>query len=211
MFSAIILAAGASQRMGYPKALLRYRGQTFLGTIVVACRAVGIARAVVVLGPDEGKVLQEVDLQGTTVLRNPDPASGPLASLQLALARVLNHPVEAVLVWHVDRPHVSLTTIQALVERFGQGQPDIVLPVHGGRRGHPVLFGRRVFGELLNTPQQAGARAVVHADPARVAAVPVDDPAVVEDVDTPEAYRELLRRVDHVDAASPRPPESPLP
>lgn len=210
MLSAIILAAGASERMGYPKALLRYRDQTFLGTIIEACRAVGVARPIVVLGPDEDKILSALDLHDTVIVRNLDPATGPLTSLQLGLEQVLNHPVEGALVWHVDRPHVSVATIEALVERFGRGKPAIVLPEHQRRRGHPVLFGRQVFEELLHTPAAAGARAVVRADASRVAVVPVTDAAVVEDVDTPEAYRELLRRVDH-SGATPPPPEFPRP
>ncbi len=210
MLSAIILAAGASERMGHPKALLHYRQQTFVETIVEACRAAGFARRIVVLGPDEDKVLSEVSLRDIVVLQNPEPATGPLASLKLGLRELLNHPVEAVLVWHVDRPHVSVATIQALAARFEDGKPTIVLPEHGGRRGHPVLFGRPVFEELLETSLDEGARAVVNADPSRVVTVAVDDPAVVEDVDTPEAYRDLLRRADRSDA-SPRPPESQRP
>jgi molybdenum cofactor cytidylyltransferase len=210
MLAAIILAAGASERMGHPKALLHYRDKTFLETIVEACGAAGFARRIVILGPDEDKVLAGIDLRDVTVVQNPEPSTGPLASLHLGLEEILNHPVEAVLVWHVDRPHVSVATIQALVARFEQGKPVIVLPEHAGWRGHPVLFSRLVFEELLSAPLGEGARAVVNADPSRVATVAVDDPAVVEDVDTPEAYRDLLRRVDRSDA-SPRPPESPQP
>jgi molybdenum cofactor cytidylyltransferase len=210
MLSAIILAAGASERMGYPKALLRYRGETFLETILEACRAAGLVRPMVVLGPDDRKVLAELDLGGATLVRNPDPATGPLTSLKLALATVLNHPVEAALVWHVDRPHVSVATIQALVDEFERTKAAVVLPKYRGHRGHPVLFGCTVFRELMSTPSSEGARAVVRADPSRVVAVPVADAAVIEDVDTPEAYRELLRRADRSDA-SPPPPESQRP
>ena len=206
------MAAGArtSLTFTHPKALLHYRQQTFLETIVEACRAAGFARRIVVLGTDEDKVLSEVSLEDVTVVQNPDPATGPLASLKLGLRELLNHPVEAVLVWHVDRPHVSVATVEALAARFQEGKPAIVLPEHSGRRGHPVLFSRAVFEELLGAPLDQGARAVVNADPSRVVAIAVDDAAVVEDVDTPEAYRDLLRRVDQSDA-SPRPPESPRP
>jgi molybdenum cofactor cytidylyltransferase len=210
MLSAIILAAGASERMGYPKALLRYRGETFLETILEACRAAGFVRLMVVLGPDDHKVLAELDLGGVTMVQNPYPASGPLTSLKLALETVLNHPVEAVLVWHVDRPHVSVATIQALVEEFERTRAPVVLPEYRGLRGHPVLFGRTVFSELMSTPASNGARAVVRADPSRVVTVPVTDAAVIEDVDTPDAYRELLRRADRSDT-SPPPPESQRP
>ncbi len=133
-------------------------------------------------------------------MENADPTSGPLRSVQLALRQILDHPVEAVLVWHVDRPHVGIATAQALIDRFREGGASIVVPAYHGKRGHPVLFARAVFEELLAVPPANGARQVVRADPARVATVPVSDQAVCEDIDTPEDYAALLRQVD------PRPP-----
>lgn len=208
MIAAIILAAGASQRMGEPKALLRFRGTTFLETELEASRAAGIERRIVVLGPDADEAISRIDLSSVTTLRNPHPTTGPIGSIKLAITEVLNHPVEGVLVWHVDRPHVTVATVRALLDRFASRDAAIVVPEYRGRRGHPVLFGRAVFRELLDAPVAEGARAVVRADPSRVAAVPVDDPAVIEDVDTPEAYRNLLRSIDRGDASPPL-PESP--
>jgi molybdenum cofactor cytidylyltransferase len=196
MIAAIIPAGGASERMGAPKALLPYRGRTFLQAILDACGALGLERRLVVLGYDADKILTGIDLSAATVLRNPLPETGPLGSIQAGIEAVLNHPVEGVLVWHVDRPHVAISTVQALLDRFREGGEPIVVPSHEGRRGHPVIFGREVFEELLAAPEDQGARAVVRSDPSRLALVPVDDPAVSEDIDTPEAYRSLLRRED---------------
>lgn len=196
MIAAIIPAAGSSERMGEPKALLSYRGTTFLETILQACSALSLKRRIVVLGSDADRIVQAVDLSGETVLINPDPASGPLRSVQLAIRQVLDHPVEAVLVWHVDRPHVGIATAEALIDRFREGAAGIVVPVYSGRRGHPVLFARAVFEELLTAPLSGGARQVVRADPARVATVTVSDRAVCEDIDTPDDYAALLRDVD---------------
>jgi len=208
MIAAIILAAGASERMGEPKALLKFRGATFLETVLDASLAAGVERRIIVVGPDGDKVLLGKDLSHVTVVRNPVPETGPLGSMKLAIAEVINHPVEGVVAWHVDRPHVAVATVQALLDRFASRDAAIVVPEYRGRRGHPVLFGREVFPELLSTSSAEGARAVVRADPSRVAVVPVDDPAVVEDVDTPEDYRRLLRSIDRGDA-SPPPQESP--
>lgn len=77
---------------------------------------------------------------------------------------------------------------------FLRSNKPIALPVFEGKRGHPVLFGRSVFEELLNAPASGGARTVVRADPSRVLEVLVTDRGVVEDIDTPEAYQELVRR-----------------
>jgi molybdenum cofactor cytidylyltransferase len=205
VIAAIILAAGASQRMGYPKALLTYRSMTFLEAVLQVTEAAAIKRKIVVLGPDGSKVLSQMNLSNADVdvITNPRPETGPLKSLQLGITRVVNHPVDGVLAWHVDRPHVKLATIQALLARFRRGDASIVVPGYEARRGHPTVFGRGVFDELLAAPEEHGARSVVRADPARVAVVPVDDPAVVEDVDTPAEYLDLLRRTDATDATPP--------
>ncbi|MDH3456915.1 MAG: nucleotidyltransferase family protein [Gemmatimonadota bacterium] len=209
MIAAIILAAGKSERMGTPKALLALRGSTFLEAGVVACEAAGLNRRVIVLSPDIDKLPDNIDLHGSTVVRNRQPASGPIGSIRLGIEAVVNHPVEAVLVWHVDRPHVSLTTLAAVIDRFRDGGVSIVVPEFRGQRGHPVLFGRAVFEELRQAPDDQGARSVVRADPSRVAFVAVDDPAILEDINTPEDYKALLGRIEEGGATLRRPdPES---
>lgn len=190
MIGAIILAAGASSRFGSDKALLRYHGVPFLIQICGVVEAAGLHPTVVVLGPSAVKVLNELDLQASIIVRNPEPDTGPLQSLKLALAK-LNQTVDGVLAWHVDRPQIELATVERLIAVARTGPAPIIVPAYGGRRGHPVVFMRPVFDELLSTPNALGARAVVRADPGRVAVVAVDDPSVLEDVDTPEDYTNL--------------------
>ena len=204
MIAAIILAAGESARMGHPKALLSYRGEPFLAGMLKACYAVGLDRRVVVLGHHADKVLSFIDLSDVTTVRSEELTAGPIGSIRAGIRLLADHPIDGVVVWPVDRPHVTTATVAALIDGFrsgggpgvgvGAGGRPIVLPVHAGRRGHPVLFGRAVFDELLAVPEGEGARSVVRADPSRVFMVPVDDPAVLEDFNTPEEYRDLLRR-----------------
>ncbi len=198
MFAAIILAAGASERMGYPKALLPYRGRPFLAGILEACYAAGIEKRIVVLGYYADKIKEELDLSDVTVAMNEELDTGPIGSVRAGLAALAPFPVDAVLVWPVDRPHVAVATVEALLDGFRSSHQPIVVPTHAGQRGHPVLFGRRVFAELLGAPNAEGARAVVHRDPARVAEVPVGDRAVLEDFNTPDDYKKLLRKEDQV-------------
>ncbi len=198
MFAAIILAAGASERMGYPKALLPYRGEAFLAGILRVCFAAGIERRVVVVGYYADKIMKEIDLSDVTVTENTELDAGPIGSIRAGLRVLEGQPVDAALVWPVDRPHVAVATVAALLDGFRASHRPIVVPLFGGRRGHPVLFGRSVFRELLEAPDAQGARAVVRRDPSRVQAVPVDDPAVLEDFNTPEDYKKLLRREDSV-------------
>jgi molybdenum cofactor cytidylyltransferase len=198
MFAAIILAAGASERMGYPKPLLPYRGRPFLTGILDAAFASGIDLRVVVLGYYADKIKQELDLSGVIVTTNEDLESGPIGSIRAGIRALAPHSVEAALVWPVDRPHVPVATVAALLDAYRETHRAIVAPVFQGRRGHPVLFARSVFDELLAAPDDQGARYVVRRDPTRVATVEVADSSVLEDFNTPDDYKELLRREDTV-------------
>ena len=182
--------------MGFPKALLTWRGTTFLEGILGACYAAGIERRVVVLGADQGQIREVVDLSAVQVAVTEEVAAGPIGSIRAGLKVLVNHPVDAALVWAVDRPHVTVATIQALVAGFQREHAAIVVPAFEGRRGHPVVFGADVFDELAAAPNAEGARAVVRRDPRRVVQVPVPDPAVLEDLNTPGEYERLLRRQD---------------
>ena len=197
MLAAIVLAAGASQRMGgHPKALLMWQGEAFLTGILKACYAAGIERRVAVLGHHAGRILAAVDLAGVTVTHSAELAAGPIGSIRAGLAAVQRHPVDGILVWPVDRPHVQVRTVAALVGAFAEGTHAIVVPRFGDARGHPVIFGRAVFEELRAAPDDQGARAVVRRDAARVRVVPVDDAAVVLVVNPPDEYADLVRRSD---------------
>jgi molybdenum cofactor cytidylyltransferase len=179
--------------MGFPKALLRYREKSFLESALAASRAVGLEPSVVVLGKDADKILSSIDLERVLVVRNQHPETGQIGSMRKAVEQLINHPVDAALFWPVDLPHVAISTIDRLVQRFRELHQPVVVPTYRGRRGHPVLFSRTVFPELIQAPEITGARAVLRADPRRVLEVPVQDSAVLQDIDTPEAYEALIR------------------
>lgn len=198
MIAATVLAAGASKRMGCPKALLEYRGRTFLQSILDATAVLGLQRYVA-LGHESDKVLAQHDLHGITTVTNQEMVAGPIGSIRASIRAIENHPVEALLVWPVDFPHVTVDTVQALIDRFRKNDmPAIVIPEFEGRGGHPVIFGRSLFDELLSAPDSVGAKAVVQADRERVARIRVIDRAVVDSLNTPEAYRDMLRRTEEL-------------
>lgn len=201
MVPGLILAAGRSSRMGRPKALLPcgHGGASFLDTVVAVLAAGGLDDVVVVGKTGDGALRAEVERvgAGSAGLRlryaaNPDAESGQLSSV-LAGLRLADRPgVPGVLVIPVDMPLVAPATVARLLERFRAGTAPVVRPVHGGRHGHPVIFNRSVFDELRRADPSAGARAVVRAHGRAVADVEVDDPGVLQDVDTPEDYARLL-------------------
>ena len=195
MNAAVILAAGESRRMGRAKALLGLNGVTFLEHIINAVRSAAIDNVLVAVAHDDPKILKICELHGVYVIHNTaTPVAVPLGSIQAAVSQVINQSVESLLVWPVDQPHVRPSTASGLLTAFLRFQKAVTVPVFGGRRGHPVVFGRSVFDELLAAPPDLGARAVVRADPGRVCEVAVDDPAVLDDIDTPADYEALLAR-----------------
>ena len=191
MTRAIVLAAGASSRMGRPKALLPIRGGTFVRAILAALRDGGVADAVVVIRPDHDAVAAEIAAAGFgRAVVNPRADEGQLSSLLAGLAAIDGDDLDAALVTLVDVPLVAAATIRLLVARAAASAAPVVRAVHGGRHGHPVIFSRRVFAALRAADPAIGAKAVVRA--AGVEDVEVADPGVLVDVDTPADYARLF-------------------
>ena len=181
----ILLAAGESRRMGFPKPLLRIGNDTFLTRTLHSM--LEVARAVVVVtGAYEQPVRDEVSAsRRLRIVHNPDFQRGQLSSLKCAIGAI-SPDVDGVLVHLADHPLVQATTFRAVAEKYELTRAPILIARHRGRRGHPVLFAKGVFSELLAAPEGEGARFVVNADPARVVYVEVEDPGVTLDLDTPE-------------------------
>jgi molybdenum cofactor cytidylyltransferase len=183
---AILLAAGESRRMGYPKPLLKIGDETFITHIAAEILQV-IPRLVIVLGAHADRVRPAIPRDSRiVVLDNPAYARGQLSSLKVGLRFAIAEHARAVVVHLADHPRVAAETFRALVDAHDHLSQPIVIARYCGRRGHPALFSAEVFDELLNAPEDRGARVVVNADPARVAYLDVDDAGVVLDLDTPD-------------------------
>lgn len=184
MIAAVVLAAGASSRMGEPKALLRTpAGARYVEAIVATAQAAGCARVVVVLGPPHGSTVRAALPSTVEAAWNDDPARGMLSSVQAGIAS-LPAEVTAALVWPVDIPFVRAATVRTLVVHEGT----IVVPVHNGRGGHPLRVGRAHFAEIMELAPARGLKALLDAHADAVVRLPVDDGGVLVDVDTPEDY-----------------------
>ncbi len=190
MIAGIILAAGASSRMGTPKALLDYRGETFVGRLARVLGAT-CSPVIVVLGYHADAIRQQVPSTAKIVI-NPDPGRGQLSSLQTGLAE-LPPEADGFAFIPVDSPAVEADTVAKLARAFDQrdGSTLFVIPRQSGRRGHPVFATRSIAAELLALPPTAEAREVIHAHVDRTEYVDVDDSGIFTDIDDPEAYRRL--------------------
>lgn len=195
-FAGVIPAAGASLRMGRPKALLPLGGETFLQRAVRALADGGCDPVFVVLGPGDSASAREAERAGARVLENPEPGEGPITSLRLALA-ALDASVRGLVYLPVDHPLVRAETVRALLAAARSTRAPIVLPLHASERGHPVVFDRALFPELSDPTLEEGARTVTHRHLGRALSVEVDDPGVLVDIDTPDTYEAVIAGLGH--------------
>jgi len=186
VISAIVLAAGKSERMGRPKALLPFRGRTFLGNILEAISHTSIEDTFVVLGHHRDEIERSVSLP--SVVFNPNYEQGMVTSFQAGI-RALSWDTSGAFLFLVDHPVVEAATIESMIMNLAPNR--IVLPTFEGRRGHPVLFSSEVLEEILALPPTAGANIVVRKNPARIVEAPVSTPGILVDIDTPEQFEKL--------------------
>lgn len=191
MIVAVVLSAGESSRMGRPKALLPIEGQRFIERIIRVLGNSKIDRIIVVLGHHADQLRGQIEHLPVEVVINPDYHQGQLSSLQAAIRHIKHDDrCDGILVHLVDHPFIEVALIDALVERFYQAKKLIVVPRYKGKRGHPVIFSRELFGELLDAPVDQGAKAVVNAHRQETLELEWQDEGVTIDIDTPELYRQ---------------------
>ena len=192
--AALVLAAGASGRMGTRNKLLCEVGGTPLVRGVVDRLADSpVAELVVVTGHDAPAVAAALASARASMrfTHNDDHAAGMGTSLARGVAS-LPDTIDGAMICLGDMPHVRADTIDRLIAAFSPARGrDICVPVHQGRRGHPVLFGRRFFGELSTLTGDAGARALLDAHGEKVMEVAVDDQGIFKDYDTPDDFSDM--------------------
>lgn len=191
---AVVLAAGASSRMGSPKPLLPIAGSTYLDHLLGKLRQVAADPVVVVLGCKAEEVRARTHAEGAVVVDNASWREGMLCSIQAALARL--RPISgvgAMMLLPVDQPRVAAATMAEVIATWTATRAPVTVPTYEGRRGHPVIFDRAAWSDLLTAPTDEGARSVVRAYGDAVACVAVDDPWILVDADTPADHDTMQR------------------
>lgn len=191
----LILAAGASSRMGRDKALLPWPadapdGSTLLSASISALRPFTDA-IVVIAGNNSENLAPVVDASGAHMTRNPAPERGQFSSLQIGLREVLARGCDAAMITPIDCPPLSASTLEALVGAFKTARMHgqwAVAPESNGRRGHPLLAAKPLIDAFLDAPLSSNAREVKRAHAQHFGYVVVSDLHVYADMNTPEEY-----------------------
>ncbi|HEY2392647.1 MAG TPA: nucleotidyltransferase family protein [Candidatus Angelobacter sp.] len=191
-FAGVILSAGASSRMGRDKALLPWRDGTFLSAAIRALQP-ATELVIVVAGANAPQLQPIVDTHAAFLVVNPDPQQGQFSSLQVGLQEVLNRGRDAAIVTLVDRPAADVETVQQMRSAFLLSDEQVwaAVPDYQGKHGHPYVIGREMIEAFLRAPTPSSARDVEHANQGHIRYVPVNDPLVTANVDTPEEFEKL--------------------
>jgi molybdenum cofactor cytidylyltransferase len=185
MIETVVLAAGASRRMGTPKQLLPFGDSTVLQHVVDAAGSAALDGVVLVLGPRAEEILGSLRRpKGIRVVRNEDFGSGMASSLRAGLAS-MRPTTRAAVILLGDQPTVTAASIRAVAEEFRRSGSVVVRARYGGREGHPVLLARVTWSAVSAVEGDAGARGALR----RFEVTPVDvEGTVPPDVDTWEEY-----------------------
>jgi molybdenum cofactor cytidylyltransferase len=196
MISAIVLAAGESRRMGETKQLLEWRGSTILGCVLDNLLASPVDEILLVVGYEAERILEMTANPRIKAVFNPDFRQGMSTSLRSGLT-AMDVRAEAFLIALADQPGIPPGVVQDLIDHYRESYPEkkIVAPAHLGRRGHPVLFSGDYLDEFLGLTGDVGGREILARHPEEVLLVEAGTDAVLLDVDTPEDYQNLSRRI----------------
>lgn len=191
-FAAILLAAGRSERMGQPKALLPWDGRPLIAYQIAELAAAGCRPVVVVLGHEADAIVPFVVHPAAEVVVNPRYDEGR-ASSQRAGAQAVPYDADAVVILNVDQPRPREVLVRLLVEHEA-GPALVTQPEYRGKRGHPVVLSAALLPELRQvTEESLGLRAVLRAHAAQTRLVSFDDPVVTMDLNTPDDVRVARR------------------
>jgi molybdenum cofactor cytidylyltransferase len=194
MICAIVPAAGKSRRMGAQKLLLPFGGSTVIAHIVDQLLASEVDAVYVVVGEDGAAIAEALGGRSVHLVTNPDPEAEMLTSIRCGL-RALPEACRAVIVALGDQPSLTSELVNQVIRAYRSSGKGLVVPVHEGQRGHPLLLSMRYREEVLGAYDGVGLRGLLADHPEDVLEAPVPSPEVVSDMDCLEDYRREVHRL----------------
>lgn len=191
---AIILAAGESRRMGELKQLLPFGSKTMLECVIEAFSLPKIGQILVVVGHKADQIEARISRTRARTVRNPRYQRGMFSSVQAGL-RALPAGATVVLIGLGDQPRLQRATVELLVDKFDREHHRILIPVHDGRQGHPLLLKASYAPEILAMSESLTLKHFLGAHADDIARMVTDDEGVLIDIDEPADYRRVVGRV----------------
>ncbi len=191
----IILAAGASRRMGKPKQLLKIDNQTLIERAIAITQALEHQETVIVLGANAQQITPFIASRpALDFIINEDWEQGMGTTLKAGLSFLLNaeKDLSAVIVMVCDQPYLSAKKLQELIDKYRETKANIVATSYNNIKGVPALFSKKLFDKLLDLDKDEGARKIINRFKGEIEVV--DFPKGIYDLDTPQAYQAYLER-----------------
>lgn len=189
----VLLAAGASSRLGRPKQLLMFQGKTLLDHAITSAKNSKAKNIVLVVGANEAAIIHSVITSGITVVKNENWEQGMSTSIIAGLQKIqMEEPaIESVIFMACDQPFVTAVLINKLIENYEQIQKPIVASSYGNSVGIPALFDKTIFAAIMTLTGDKGAKKIINQHPDLVHSI--DFPLGNNDIDTLSDYEQLLK------------------
>jgi molybdenum cofactor cytidylyltransferase len=194
--AAVILAAGESSRMGAPKALVPYRGKTFVEHLLEITRHTRVGVTRIVVGAHADAIREKLSSQAAAIVVNEDWIKGQLSSIQAAIRSLPEEGSCGMILCPVDHPMVSAALVARLIGEFDASGKAIVIPTYQQRRGHPLIFRASLYPELVAASPEVGARQVVWAHADEISEVSTEEEGVILNINDSATLERALRRPD---------------
>ena len=190
----LILAAGESKRMGFPKMLLTFNGRTMIENVIGNVIRSDVDNTMVVLGADRDTLIELVEKSPVKYCYNDNYKEGMLSSVKCGF-RNLPSDFEAVLVFQGDQPLIFPKAVNTVIEAYRHSGKGIVIPVYKNKRGHPLLIDRKYRNEIEKLDAHEGLRSLAYQFSDDVLEVETDDSGILRDFDTYDDYKKEINQI----------------
>ena len=184
---AIILAAGESKRMGFPKMLLPFHGTTMIENVIANVSASSVESTLIILGTEKDRLIEVIKKTTATYCYNDNYKEGMLSSVKCGFQN-LSLDIKDVLVFQGDQPYITSYVINRVIEAYKSSGKGIVMPVYNGKRGHPLLIDRKYRNDIEKLDASDGLRSLAYMFSEDVLEVETECPGILRDFDTYEEY-----------------------
>jgi molybdenum cofactor cytidylyltransferase len=177
----VLLAAGGSNRLGYPKQLISFQGIPLISHMISVIKKGGIDDLFVVVGSHSEAIISCIK-ENVQIIHNPNWEEGLSASIRSALA-VIEKEYDAAMVFIIDQPYLHPALIIKMLATVKMSQTKIIAARAAGQQTHPVVYRRDIYPDLLSLKGDRGGKEIIRKN--RISWVDWPDPAILQDIDTP--------------------------